>query len=220
MRQLFRNTNRVHDPVWHVQIAVLVAAILQVIVPDKFTAGQRYIIPVVEVLLVFLLGFTTPKKPIFRSLARRVNVFLLIGATTLANAYSLILVASELLKGGRISDGKQLILTALIIYLTNIIIFALWYWEMDGGGPGARQEIKKHEQDFMFPQQQNESFKHPHWMPTFVDYLYTSSTNAMAFSPTDTMPMSRRAKMLMLVQATVSIIVVALVAARAVNILS
>jgi len=71
----------------------------------------------------------------------------------------------------------------------------------------------------MFPQNQNESYKHPHWRPTFIDYLYVSSTNAMAFSPTDTMPLSRRAKVLMLVQATLSLIAVALVAARAVNIL-
>jgi uncharacterized membrane protein len=220
MHQFFRNKNRTSDPVWHVQLAVVVAALLQIVIPDKYSAGPHYIIPAVELVLAAILGFTTPKEPIFRSLARRVNVFLLIGATTLANAYSLISVANALLKGGRISDGRSLILTALIIYLTNIIIFALWYWEMDGGGPGARQQVKKHEQDFMFPQHQNEDFKHPDWMPTFVDYLYVSSTNAMAFSPTDTLPMSRRAKMLMLLQATVSIVVVALVAARAVNILS
>ncbi len=220
MRHFLRNKNRTSDPVWHVQLAILVAAILQIAIPDKYSAGPKVVIPVIEVVLAVILGFTTPKEPIFRSLARRVNVFLLIGATTLANAYSVVSVANALLKGGKISDGRGLILTALIIYLTNIIIFALWYWEMDGGGPGARQKAKKHEQDFMFPQQQNEDFKHPQWMPTFADYLYVSSTNAMAFSPTDTMPMSRRAKMLMLVQATVSIVVVALVAARAVNILS
>ena len=205
---------------WHVQLAVLVAAVLQLVVPDKYTAGQRFVIPVFEVLLVLILNFTTPKEAIFRSLARRINVFLLIGAASAANAYSLIRVADALLKGGKISDGRQLIITALIIYLTNIIIFALWYWEMDGGGPGVRRSAHKNEQDFLFPQHQNEDYRHPKWMPTFVDYLYVSSTNAMAFSPTDTMPMSRRAKMLMLTQATISIVVVALVAARAVNILN
>jgi uncharacterized membrane protein len=90
---------------------------------------------------------------------------------------------------------------------------------MDGGGPGQRLQAPKHEQDFLFPQNQNETYKHPHWQPTFIDYLYVSSTNGMAFSPTDTMPLSRRAKLLMLVQATVSLVAIALVAARAVNIL-
>ena len=130
------------------------------------------------------------------------------------------MVITQLLSGTRASvNGRELIVAALNIYLTNVIAFALWYWEMDGGGPGERQRIAKYEQDFLFPQHQHESYKHPDWKPTFIDYLYVSATNAMAFSPTDTMPLSRRAKLLMLVQATVSLAAIALVAARAVNIL-
>ena len=143
---------------------------------------------------------------------------MLIAVTTLTNTYALAVVVNRLL-GGSHADGKSMILAAINIYLTNIIIFALWYWEMDGGGPGERQRTPKYDQDFLFPQHQNEPYKHPDWRPTFIDYLYVSSTNAMAFSPTDTMPLSRRAKMLMLVQAAVSLITIALVAARAVNIL-
>jgi hypothetical protein len=140
--------------------------------------------------------------------------------TSIANCYALIEVARRLLENGHISDGRRLILTAVNIYLTNIIIFGLWYWELDGGGPGARAKIAKHEHDFLFPQDQNEDYRHPKWLPTFVDYLYVSSTNGMAFSPTDTLPLSRRAKLLMLAQATLSLVTVALVAARAVNILN
>lgn len=221
MPGLFKNKHHKTDPVWHVQAAMLVAIVLQLALPDRFSPGARYVIPVVEMLLLVALAFTTPRKRVFRSLARRLNVFILIAVTSAANAYSLVMVASQLLRGSHATvNGRELILAALNIYLTNVIAFALWYWEMDGGGPGARQHIEKHEQDFLFPQHQNESYKHPEWKPTFIDYLYVSSTNAMAFSPTDTMPLSRRAKILMLLQATVSLVAIALVAARAVNILS
>ena len=220
MSGILRNKHRAHEPVWHVQVTMLAAIALQLALPDKFSVGSRFVIPAIEVLLLVALSFTTPKERVFKSLARRINALLLIAITSIANGYALGVVANQLLKGGHISDGRALILTAINIYLTNIIIFALWYWEMDGGGPGERLAVEKYELDFYFPQQQNELLKHPEWKPTFVDYLYVSSTNAMAFSPTDTMPLSRRAKMLMLAQSIVSLIAVALVAARAVNILS
>lgn len=220
MPKLFANKHHAVDPVWHAQVAMIAAIALQVALPDHFSPGSRFIIPTIEILLVLALGLTTPKERIFRSLARRVNAILLIAITSATNAYSLIMVASQLLKGTHAgTSGKELIIVALNIYLTNIIIFGLWYWEMDGGGPGERARIAKYEQDFLFPQHQNETYKHPEWKPTFVDYLYVSATNAMAFSPTDTMPLSRRAKILMLLQATVSLVTIALVAARAVNIL-
>lgn len=221
MAGFFKNKHYKTDPTWHVQLAMLVVLALQLALPDKFLVGSRYTIPIIEALLLVALSFTTPREQIFKSPARRLNVFLLIVVTSLANGYALFVVAEQLLKGGRvITDGRALILAAINIYLTNIIIFALWYWEMDGGGPGERQRIEKYEQDFVFPQNQHESYKHPDWKPTFIDYLYVSSSNAMTFGPTDTNPMSRRAKVLMLVQSSVSLIAIALVAARAVNILA
>jgi uncharacterized membrane protein len=220
MSALFANKHRDHDPVWHVQAAMLAAIVLQLLLPDRYLLGSRYALIAVEVILLLALSFTTPKKRIFESLSRRINVFLLIILSSLGNGYSLIQVAEKLLHGGRLTNGRELVMTAVNIYLTNIIIFGLWYWEMDGGGPGRRMAAARHEQDFFFPQNQNEDYKHPHWRPTFVDYLYVSSTNAMAFSPTDTMPLSRRAKMLMLAQAMISLVTVALVAARAVSLLS
>jgi uncharacterized membrane protein len=220
MTKFLKNKPHIIDPLWHVQVAMLIAIGLQLALPDKFSVGSRYIIPIIELLLLISLSFTTPKEKIFKSLARRVNVLLLVAITSVANIYGLAVVTHQLFEGSMAStNGRELILAAINIYLTNIILFALWYWEMDGGGPGERAMIAKHEQDFLFPQHQNESYKHPDWKPTFVDYVYVSSTNAMAFSPTDTMPLSRRAKILMLAQATVSLIAIALVAARAVNIL-
>jgi len=220
MPMLFKNRHRKHDPVWHVQIAMLAAIALQLALPDKFSVGTRYIIPFIEAVLLIALSFTTPKERIFRSLARRLNVLLLIAVTSAGNLYSLVVITHQLLAGGKLSDGRALILASINIFLTNIIIFGLWYWEMDGGGPGERQRIAKYEQDFMFPQHHNEDYKHPDWKPTFIDYLYVASTNAMTFGPADTKPLSRRAKMLMLLQSMISLTVVALVAARAVGILN
>ena len=220
MSAIFRNKHHTSDPVWHVQTTMLIAIALQLSLPDRYVFGSRYLLIAVELLLLAALTFTTPKERIFRSLSRRINVFLLIAMTGVANSYALIEVARRLLESGHISNGRELILTAVNIYLTNIIIFGLWYWEMDGGGPGERARIAKHEHDFSFPQNQIDEYVRLGWQPTFVDYLYVSSTNGMAFSPTDTLPLSRRAKMLMLAQATISLVTVALVAARAVNILS
>jgi uncharacterized membrane protein len=219
MAGFLRNKHHDVDPVWHAQVAMLVAIGLQFALPDRYSAGSRYALPAIELLLLIALSITTPKEPVFRSIARRVNAVLLIIIATAANIYSLSQVANALLQGkNAASNGRELILVAINIYLTNIIIIGLLYWEMDGGGPGQRRRTDLNYHDFMLPQNQNEE-RYPKWKPTFIDYLYVSGTNAMAFSPTDTLPLSRRAKLLMFMQATVSLIAIALVAARAVNIL-
>ncbi|HVX24197.1 MAG TPA: hypothetical protein VG992_02540 [Candidatus Saccharimonadales bacterium] len=220
MKPLLRNKYREHDPVWHAQAAIVIAIVLQLLLPDRYVFGSRFVLIAAELILMLALSYTTPKEKIFRSITRHLNVFLLIAVSGLVNVYGLVQVARQLLGSHHISNGRALILAAVNIYLTNVIIFGLWYWEMDGGGPGQRMQAARHEQDFLFPQDQDENYKHPQWRPTFVDYLYVSSTNAMAFSPTDTLPLSRRAKLLMLAQATISLIAIALVAARAVNILN
>ena len=220
MSGIFRNRHSKHEQIWHVQAVMFIAIVLQVALPDTFSALARYTIPAIEALLLIALSFTTPRKRVFKSLARRLNALMLIGIVSIANGYALWVVADKLLKGGHIGSGRQLILAAINIFLTNIIVFALWYWEMDGGGPGERATVERYEQDFLFQQHRHEEFKHPDWKPMFTDYLYVSSTNAMTFGPADTMPLSRRAKMLMLTQSAISLIVIALVAARAVSILS
>lgn len=213
--------NRHHefDPVWHVQLAVLAALCLQLVLPNRFVAGPRFFLVIAEAVLLLLLVLTTPQLPVFESLVRRVNAVGLIALIGAGNVFALVRVANDLLAGGQISNGRELILAAVNIYLTNLIIFGLWYWEMDGGGPGRRRARKHGERDFLFPQMSSAELDQG-WHPTFFDYLYVSATNATAFSPTDTLPLTRRAKMLMLVQSVVSLIALALVAARAVNILS
>lgn len=220
MKTILRNKYREREPIWHVQIAVLAAIVLQLFLPDSFVFGSRYLLIVMEALLLVAMSFTTPKERIFQSISRRINVLLLIGLTSVANAYSLVEIARQLLQHGQITKGRDLVLTTLNIFLTNVIIFALWYWEMDGGGPGQRVASAKYDHDFLFPQNQHEDYRHPQWQPTFVDYLYVSSTNAMTFGPADTKPLSRRSKLLMLAQATISLVAIALVAARAISILN
>ncbi|HEX3618601.1 MAG TPA: hypothetical protein VHU61_18795, partial [Solirubrobacteraceae bacterium] len=115
---------------------------------------------------------------------------------------------------------RQLIIAGTLIWLTNVIVFSLWYWELDRGGPGLRAAGLDGLPDFLFPNMTDEVAKlTPNWRPRFVDYLYVSLTNATAFSPTDTLPLSVEAKAMMGVQSLVSVVTIALVVSRAVNIL-
>ena len=123
-----------------------------------------------------------------------------------------------LLQGSK-AEASQLVFSAIQIWLTNVIVFGLWYWELDRGGPSARCTPEHREPDFLFPQMATPSIAPDGWFPHFVDYLYVAFTNATAFSPTDTLPLTVWAKGLMTVQSLASLLTVALVAARAVNIL-
>jgi len=116
-------------------------------------------------------------------------------------------------------NGHELIIAAIHIWCTNVIAFALWFWQLDSGGPVARRRRTGVPPDFLFPQQAAPEFAPPNWQPRFLDYLYLSFTNATAFSPTDTMPFTRWAKMLMLAESGASLLLLVMVAARAVNIL-
>ncbi len=213
---------RIHqeDPIWHVQLVILVALILQITLPDKFVAGPRYVLPFLEAVLLVSLLATAQKVTLVKSVVRRINTIGLIVLISVANIYALERLSHELLIGGRVSNGHALIRAAINIYLTNIIVFALLYWEIDGSGPLKRTWQELRNRDFLFPQMTTPDFAPLNWVPRFVDYLYLSATNALAFSPTDTMPLSRTAKLLMLGQSLVSLTTLGLVAARAVNILN
>ncbi len=211
---------RQEDPIWHVQLTILVALILQITLPDKFVAGPRYVLPFLETILLLSLLATTQRLALIKSALRRINIVGLIALISIANIYALQRLSHELLVGGKVSNGHALIRAAINIYLTNIIVFALLYWEVDGGGPLKRTWDNLRNRDFLFPQMTVPDLAPKNWIPRFVDYLYLSATNALAFSPTDTMPLSRAAKLLMLAQSLVSLTTLGLVAARAVNILS
>lgn len=207
------------DPIWHVQLIILLAIVLQLTLPVKFVAGPRYVLPALELILLLALSATSKRIILVRSVVSKVNTRLLLLLIGLGNIYSLQQLSHDLLVGRKITNGHALILTGINIYLTNIIVFALLYWEIDGGGVHKRLPGQKKGRDFLFTQMTASDFVEENWVPTFLDYLALSGNTSLAFSPTDTMPLTRTAKLLMLVQSFVALLVVGLVAARAVNIL-
>jgi uncharacterized membrane protein len=204
---------------WPARIAVLVAIALYITLPQRLTYGPRWVVPALEGALLIPLALMSPHRQDLNSKIQRVLALGLIVVINAANVISLGLLVRLLLEGGKAS-GKDLIFSAIQIWLTNVIVFALWYWELDRGGPEARAQPHHRQPDFLFPQMVTPDAAPKGWCPSFFDYVYVSATNSTAFSPTDTMPLTQWAKMLMLVQSLASLLTVALVAARAVNILS
>lgn len=202
------------NELWHAQITLLLAIFLQLTLSNSLRLGPRYLIAGLELLLVFAFGFTAPRRHNNTESLHKVLSTIFIFLVSLANAVQLGFLTRALIDGSSL-PGKTLLSDAIAIFLTNIIVFGLWYWELDSPGlSGTRSKAKTHLQ---FPQSISE--KHEAWRPTFFDYLYLSITNSTAFSPTDTMPLTHIAKALMSAQALVALLTVVLVTARAVNIL-
>jgi len=211
------------DPYWPATVAVLAILGLYMALPEELTFGPTWIVPALALALLAPLTLVRRYGRHTGSHHWRVVALALIAIINAANVGSLGLLVHALLRGGTVHGvkvvGGQLLLAAVAIWLTNALVFALWYWELDRGGPDARHQGRHRQPDFLFPQMITPACAEPRWTPGFVDYLYVSFTNASAFSPTDTMPLTPWAKMLMLLQALASLLTVALVAARAVNIL-
>ena len=176
-------------------------------------------LPTLAILLLVGLTIANPKRIDRQSRLLRTVSLALIGVISIANASTAARLIVDLVRGTGIRAPSELLLTGAAIWLTNVIVFGLWYWEFDRGGPVARAYARKDFPDFLFPQMATPEVMPPNWEPAFVDYLYMSFTNATAFSPTDVMPLSRWAKLTMMAQSAVSLITLALVIARAVNIL-
>jgi hypothetical protein len=202
-----------------VRLAALAVGVgLYASLPNRLILGGswlRWVVPVLEVMLIVVLLAGTEHE----SERRRHLGISLIGLLSAANATALVLLIRELLRGGHFS-GPDLVKSAVAVWTTNVICFALWFWEIDRGGPRTRDQPDCPAPDFLFPQMTSPEVAPPGWHPVFVDYLFVSFTNSTAFSPTDTMPLTPRAKLLMGGQAAISLLTVVLVAARAVNILS
>jgi hypothetical protein len=177
-----------------------------------------WLLPVVpELLLLLPLAWHRPRRRLEQLGQRRTVAIGLLGFVSLANAVLLLAVIASLLRGDE-KSGAQLLLKAITVWATNVIAFGLWFWAFDRGGPVRRLRPNPPPPDFQFPQMENPQLAAPDWQPELVDYLYVSYTNSIAFSPTDSMPLSRWAKLLMLVESALSSTTLLLVAARAVNI--
>jgi hypothetical protein len=170
-----------------------------------------------ELALLIPLAWNRPRHRLEQLGLRRMVALALLGVISLTNALLLVALIGSLVKGKETS-GAQLLLKAVTVWGTNVIAFGLWYWGIDRGGPVTRLQPDPPSPDFQFPQMENPQLAQPGWYPELIDYIYVSFTNSIAFSPTDAMPLTRRAKLLMLSESGISAITILLVAARAVNI--
>lgn len=215
VRKVFRRT---HDPIWQLQLGVIAIMVLQFFTDSSFLPYDKFVIIGFEVILLLALGVVTSDGYHKVSRPRRLVALFLITIVAAINVFSLVFLVRDLLFTHLVSlSGPALLLNGLTIYVTNIFILALLYWEMDGGGPD-RRVVKEQRRDFIFPQMihRGEGEK---WLPGFIDYLYLSTTNVTNFASADTVPISHRAKIAMMLQALVSVMTVILVAARAISIL-
>jgi hypothetical protein len=222
------------SPLWPTA-AIIASAVLYADLPSRFIAGSsagafsvvRWVIPALTLLVLLALLASLPGGRLMVSLgwgSRQVHLTRRwlslgnIGIVSAANAASIILLI-HLLINGAAANASTLLRAAVHMWVVNVLLFGLWYWQLDGGGLVARPASPPAERDFLFPQQTEPALLASGWRPLFLDYLYVSFTNSSAFSPTDAMPLSRWAKMLMLVQSAVSLSLAVMVVARAVNIL-
>lgn len=204
---------------WPPQLTILVAIALQVLLPERLSEGPKWLLPALEGAMLVALFIASPNRLERPHSVRRRLALTIAALVSTANGISLVLLSKHLLDPKLAAiGGRSLIVAGAEIWLTNVLIFSLWYWEMDRGGPGRRAAGCDLSPDMLFPQM-SETRLCPGWRPQFADYLYVSLTNAAAFSPTDTMPLSVQAKMVMGLQSLISLVTIGLVVSRAVNIL-
>jgi hypothetical protein len=207
------------DPLWPGQVAILAALALYLVLPPRLSIGPRWLVPVAELVLLAALILAVPIRGRSDPRRRRFAIAVVLCAT-IANLISVVLLTHSLIVGGH-ARGVDLIDGGAVIWCTNLLLFAVWYWELDRGGPvPAHAGATAGTPDFLFPQMSDASYAPPGWKPRFRDYLYVSLTNQTAFSPTDAMPLRSRTKLLMSVQALAALVTVGIIVARAVNILS
>ena len=222
------------SPLWPA-LAILGAALLYATMPGRFVVGPssgvfsvaRWLVPGLTVVLLVVLLVTPPHGRIVRMvglhvhqarLGRRVLVMAMTALISAANGAAIVVLVHLLVSGAH-TDARELLRAGIHMWCLNVLVFTLWFWELDQGGPAERREARPEGRDFLFPQQATPDVGPAGWRPLFLDYLYVSFTNATAFSPTDTMPLSRWAKMLMLVESAASLVLAIMVAARAINLL-
>ena len=213
--------NRVTEGERRIQVALVVAVMifLQVRLPERFTMIGWWVLPAIEVGLLVTLLILDPGR-ISRT-ERRLRLLSLgyVAVASLANGWAAVTLVLGLVRGTEGRSAESLLTVGGNIWLTNVLIFAIWYWDLDRGGPAARAQALRTTPDFVFPQMTSPELAKPDWTPQFGDYLYLAFTNATAFSPTDVLPYSRWSKQAMALQSAISLIVGALIIARAVNIL-
>lgn len=211
---------REHERRWPASLAVVAVLVLQVVLPQQVAAGPRWLVPALELGLLGPLVATNPVRLSRETTPLRLLALLLVTALAAVNVLHLAGLVTVVTTGAR-SDPRVLVQAALLIWSTNVVTAALAMWEIDRGGPYARDPLHHRPStrpDLLFPQMTGVPGWDPvTWRPSFVDYLFVAFTAATAFSPTDTLPLSARAKLVITATASVSLLTIAVVAARAVN---
>ena len=204
----------------HAQLALFVAIALQIVilnVDSNLLVGPQYLLIPTEIFLALVIGFTARAQISHKRALHHALALILLGIVSVGNLGSLILVLGSLIITHTAITGPALLGSAIAIFMTNIIVFALWYWEIDSPGL-SRTRWTRNDQDFQFTQQDMPG-RFPGWRAEFFDYMYLSLTNAINFAAADAKPITHAAKLLMGAQALVSVLTLALVVARSVSIL-
>ena len=206
---------------WPVLGAMAVASSLPFLLPDKFVPGPAWLLPLVEFGFLVAVAATDPgridrrSRPV-RQIRRAFVLLLVLGA-----AWATVVLTVDIVQGGPETQSATVLLrSGGLVWVDTIFAFAFLYWELDGGGPGERSHSTLPYPDLAFPEQLSPHVRRPGWRPVFFDYLYLALTNALAFSPTDVMPLAHWAKLAMGIQSITSLLILGLVIARAVNILN
>jgi hypothetical protein len=202
-------------PRWPAAVALLAVGALYAVLSEGLTVGPRAFVPaLVAVLLVPLM--TAHRRGSHR-LARRLGLAVTGLVTVAVVASTILLVSSALSKG---TSAPALLRDAALLWVINLVTFSVWYWETDGGGPAWRSREGHRSQDFLFPQINLGGGVARGWSPDFLDYLFLAFNTSTAFSPTDTAVLRRRAKVLMMMQASLSLVILAVLVSRAINALA
>jgi hypothetical protein len=205
---------------FQVESALIVAIALQFLalrISSEILPDSQYIMIAIELFLALVIGFTANFRHSHLSNLHHLMAVILLALLSAANISALIFVLDSLIINHVAANGGELLTSAIAIFITNIIVFALWYWEVDSPGLTGKR-WSKHDKDFQFTQQ-TIAHEFPGWQPQFGDYLYIAITNGINFAPADANPLTLQAKYLMAAQSMVSVFTLALVVARSVNIL-
>lgn len=205
---------------WPMALAVLVAALLHATLPQELRMAPSAWLPWVATVLLVALFFIDPGRISRRTTWARVVTDFLIGLVTVANGYAAVMLVVGIVDNASFETPKELLLAGGAVWITNVIAFSLWFWDLDAGGPAERAHGTGRPPAFIFPEMQHHQHVPPGWRPLYVDYLAFSFATATAFSPTDVSAIKAWAKMLVVVESLVSLALATLVIARAINILT
>ena len=205
---------------WPAMLAVLAIGGIFALISAPLSPGPRGLL--LGLIVVLLIPLTLSLRHGMVRMTRTLGFIILAVVTCAEAASASFLVINLTMQPLATSDMPHTVALLLLrdaglIWIVNILIFALWYWEIDGGGPGRRHREGYHSSDFVFPQLTLDQKDRPPWCPSFVDYLFLAFNTSTAFSPTDTLVLSRRIKLLVMTQSLISLMVLAIIAARAIN---